>query len=1453
MEKKGSISIWIIKAIMIFFIFIVGAAHAYDSSQAPPGYSPQKGIKTAFQSIAAEGTPDILLIQTANPWDSDADTIVLDKLGNSYKVVDMSGVLDIDIDDYQVILIVNDQVQAFYDNYAENYDKFESYVKNGGTLVFFACDHGWAGGDNYTDLPGGVQVGDRCNDTNTISNNTHPIITQALTGHADAPLTNFDMDGTRCSHNYFVESTLPYGADIILRTDDDDAYPTLVVYSLGNGKVIASGLTWEFTYDRYVGAGQQYGFGRALPDVFKYAFSISGGHKTAGINVDIYPEDDSRGSGYRKDVYKAKGDLFDIVARITNNTDPNTEQADVSLKLSIENTGLNTDFLKVYKHASAEEIAVNPPEEIEQGTDPGQYSKTYNDGQLEITINGLTIPTESEQKWTEFVFRVKVADDASDGQTFDPAATVSGSDIETNSEKLSDSGATVEVISKGKIILTNRELMYKQFAKKNDVLDENGASQVKQLWEAVFDIAAEQRAVVYHIDKYDRDDDGDEKNNITIDWFEDRWDLDNDGSGSYEYDNDPETNTEETTINQVAIKVKGLLNDFITRSGGLGAGRYVAILGGDSIIPFYRVFDPSLYDFDDDGTKESDEHTVLYYNAHHNATTVTIVDAANNYLFTDIFYRDFNGLGWEEGTVENVFCGRITGITAQNIQALLESSNIEESMSNNVVKLENNKRDGELTVFHDLAEGLEYTVITTIGEVSIDVSEPLIIAKDDPARWENFEDLFTGDVNNAQDFDIMRFMCHGSVDNISSSENFYSEYFDGWDLWNNRNDIKNHFSSFYPFFIFDACLVGLMDGFGQGGLFNSLSSLDTRGIIGASGVSWTPMVSEFNDEFSLAFTSGVSAGASLCFADRWYGGNENLRTYTRYQMNLFGLPWATITPPNDRAANNAIQAYNEKNEKSTIQSIILGTNTKTIVVDTSNYSQTTSDIYDIVSIDGFDLLRINSSTPVVPKGRLFVNIPLNATIDSVTVDFSSPVDLGNLNIPAFQPPPPMPDPDGLMPSGGYVDSPTDLGIFPAEQYSYKTAEIIGYKQVLVDIYPLTFDTDSGQTILYSSANISITYTTPDQGLVMSFDSDQGTYAVGEEIVTAAGVENISASSNSFTITVDVLDLAGNVISSNKTSQSIDSNTSASITVNLTAPDTAGPYRLQMEASDGTNTIGSSQQEINVVEGQIVSFDTSSSINMGEYGTFTVEFENLSQTTVTAYENISIYNSSGEQVASLPQTACVIEAGITDSSATQWFPSESLPSGVYYAYVSVTVNSESYSKKSAAFDIISENDISLSSGWNLISLNFIPADTDIASVLSEISGKYLSVWAYINGAWQTYDMFNPGFSDLATMEPGYGYWINMAADGILSVNGTSPANDISLYTGWNLVGYNSSSSITITDALNSIAGKYIAVWAFINGEWKVYDPANAGFSDLTTMEPGYGYWINASEACTWTLP
>lgn len=158
-----------------------------------------------------------------------------------------------------------------------------------------------------------------------------------------------------------------------------------------------------------------------------------------------------------------------------------------------------------------------------------------------------------------------------------------------------------------------------------------------------------------------------------------------------------------------------------------------------------------------------------------------------------------------------------------------------------------------------------------------------------------------------------------------------------------------------------------------------------------------------------------------------------------------------------------------------------------------------------------------------------------------------------------------------------------------------------------------------------------------------------------------------------------------------------------------------------------------------------------------------------------------------------------------------------------------------------------------STWKLISLNREPANPDIAAVLESILNRVISVWTYDGVEWHVYDPNNPGFNDLSQLNAGKGYWLHLSEPLDISPSGIEPSKSIDLSTGWNLVGYNSSTAQDIATVLESITGNYISVWAYVDGKWQVYDPNNPGFSDLMTMEPGYGYWINASQECVWTLP
>jgi len=1264
-------------------------------TKAPANWSPKVNPITNFERAVKRGTEDILLIQTGPPWETTSNETVLPTIERSYKKIDMSELQADMINKYQIVLIVSDQAQSFYDLYKNNYSIFYSYVESGGTLLFFACFNGWQEGILNESLPGGVKVNGFNNNKWDLTDDEiidfkHQIVTGVFSDNIS--LTNSDLDSScnQTSFGYF--SNLPVNAKTIFaKKGSNGQKPTMVEYKIGKGTVLASLNPWEYFFDKSKSCQANFGQ-KALDDVFKYAFNIAGGYKTAGINVQIYPED--LWMPKRPELFKAKSDLIDVIACIKNDTNPSQAQSDVTLTLKIDSNLVQSDFLYIYKRSSAEELIVKEPVEV----NTSDYTKEIVDGKVVVTLKGLTIKKKEEQLWNDFVFRFKLSDSLQQGALINAEAAVSGDKIVTSSQKLSD-GGNITIKDSGNIIITNRELLYKVYAGKEDAngnltIDKDNAKQINEsFWNTLYDIAAQRHAVIYFVDKYDKDGDGDHNNEVkTVKWVDTRENL--------PYDNDPSTKTdqEESAVNDVVNLIDNMLdgrrdgafkdNGFISRLrrklllGFWTINPQILILGGDKIIPFYRAFDPT--------------ETVLDFKGDHNASNVTLKDAENNYTFSDVIFRDTDGKDWGTGGVENVYVGRVTGTTIDNMKSFLLSSNGKNSSSTNVVKVENNMRHGELDEFHDQSENNGYTVFTNIDGVNLDVDcgwWGCNGSTDDLAGWNNvFRKLFTGAVN-VPSFDVIRFMVHGDTSGIYDSEgddaprHGYEPYFKGNHLTGESIAIKKTFENFYPVFVFDACLVGLVgDEANTTGLdthlLNALMPLNVRGIYAASGVTYSssPTISEYNDYFTeVAFQKEESLGKAATVAnqkggDTFFGQKQS--SYHSFIMNLFGCPWAKVQTPNDRP--KVKRSFMPRDSR--IMSTRDGSSTKSITVDCSNY-QLNKDTFDIITIEGFKLLRANTSTPVLPMKDFEVNIPLNATVDKVEVIFNGKTDLGKLNIPAYDPPDPM----AHTVTGGYVACPTGLGLYPQNQYPYRTVNLTNNKTVILTLFPVTFNTDTQETTLYKNAEIRVTYTTPNAGILDSFATDKDTYGVGESIQTTTSVESISSVSQAFTATVVIEDASGNTVKTQTGSNTIPSNSVDTIPIGLSAPTEQGNYTVRLSVSDGTNVIGESLVFIQVIAGKIVNFQTPSKIDKGNFGTFTINFQNLSANPTDSFNDVYIYNAENEQVAKLPQTiSTAVGAGQSKTSTIQWFPSDSLPAGTYRAFVAVTQGKDVFTRSSEQF-------------------------------------------------------------------------------------------------------------------------------------------------------------------------
>jgi hypothetical protein len=170
------------------------------------------------------------------------------------------------------------------------------------------------------------------------------------------------------------------------------------------------------------------------------------------------------------------------------------------------------------------------------------------------------------------------------------------------------------------------------------------------------------------------------------------------------------------------------------------------------------------------------------------------------------------------------------------------------------------------------------------------------------------------------------------------------------------------------------------------------------------------------------------------------------------------------------------------------------------------------------------------------------------------------------------------------------------------------------------------------------------------------------------------------------------------------------------------------------------------------------------------------------------------------------------------------------------------------------------DITLHPGWNLVSFPLSATPSSPRELFSSMAADYDLVYAWdaAAGSWESFLQALPDPQSLQSLDLTQGFWIHMLNAATLEVGGSLPVEkSIALSPGWNLVGFPASAPQAVQDALNAIDGKYSLVFEYdaadAESPWKRYDPNVPPYANtLAALTPGMGYWINATESCTWVV-
>jgi len=161
--------------------------------------------------------------------------------------------------------------------------------------------------------------------------------------------------------------------------------------------------------------------------------------------------------------------------------------------------------------------------------------------------------------------------------------------------------------------------------------------------------------------------------------------------------------------------------------------------------------------------------------------------------------------------------------------------------------------------------------------------------------------------------------------------------------------------------------------------------------------------------------------------------------------------------------------------------------------------------------------------------------------------------------------------------------------------------------------------------------------------------------------------------------------------------------------------------------------------------------------------------------------------------------------------------------------------------------ITNLDISLSTGWNLISSNIITEEPAMENVFEGMNNIVLVK----NGIGQIY---SPAFgiNQIGVWNINDGYYVYTNSSSILNISGTevNPVlQGIQLNAGWNLVSYLRNSPMNVQQALSSITSNLIMAK---NNSGGIFHPG-FGINTLGDMQPRQGYWLYITAPTVLTYP
>ncbi|MBU4486089.1 MAG: hypothetical protein KKD38_04100, partial [Candidatus Delongbacteria bacterium] len=159
--------------------------------------------------------------------------------------------------------------------------------------------------------------------------------------------------------------------------------------------------------------------------------------------------------------------------------------------------------------------------------------------------------------------------------------------------------------------------------------------------------------------------------------------------------------------------------------------------------------------------------------------------------------------------------------------------------------------------------------------------------------------------------------------------------------------------------------------------------------------------------------------------------------------------------------------------------LLYGNYTGNITAEVSNIKTISQNGYDVVLIeDGYEFTK-EIGNPQLPVRILSYLIPLESSVESVTINSSQIEILNSQEYNVYPTQPPLKTDDGDLIE--FVEPNEDVYssglLYPDKIFEIKSEEYrFGYHVVTIEFYPVQYDTDSKELKVYTDINFTLNYT-----------------------------------------------------------------------------------------------------------------------------------------------------------------------------------------------------------------------------------------------------------------------------------------------------------------------------------------------------------------------------------------